>query len=285
MSSSSSDDASEVDLGSLRVNTAFAARYDEESRRAQAQRKADLVASVEVPERVFRAFNAAIASAAKSTSLCATPLAAVAVIVREHRLNVGSAMGGLAGHAPAEGSEEAADVNRFLANGPGRAAVAKLLRWARAAAHQARVAAGPQAKALTSPSLQKAATIVPATSTTMKRSRPTGATPSIVEAIAAPNESVPSTSTTTKRSRPTDVTPSIVEAIALNESISVTACAQVLPVAPNLTKMHGRGAGRGCSLGPHGEPLFEHLHPSWRARRVVHAAHRKAIHLDLRKKR
>lgn len=254
-SGSSSDDAGpEVDLGPLRVNTAFAARYDEESRRAQAQRKADLVASVEVPDRVFRAFTAAIASAAKSASLCTTPLAALAVIVREHRLSIGSAIGGLSGHEPAQGSEEAAAVDRFLANGPGRAAVAKLLRWARAAAHQARVATGPQAKALPPAPLQKAATNVAAAS--MKRSRPTDATPPIVEAVAAPSE-----------------------------SISVDACAQVLPVATIVAKLHGRGAGRGRSLGPQGEPLFERLHPSWRAHRVVRAAHRKAIHLDLRKKR
>jgi hypothetical protein len=47
-------------------------------------------------------------------------------------------------------------------------------------------------------------------------------------------------------------------------------------------KVHGRGAGSGRDLGPHGEPAFEALHPSWRAKRQATRRHAKTVSKQLR---
>ena len=50
----------------------------------------------------------------------------------------------------------------------------------------------------------------------------------------------------------------------------------------NRDRIHGRGAGSGRGLGPHGEPAFDDLHPSWQAKRRVARREAKTVSKKLR---
>ena len=233
---------------SFHVNTAFAAHFDETSQRAQDQRKADLIASAPIPERVLRTFTAAITAAAEKTaSFNVPPISVVAVVARDHRLNVGDAVAAkLRISEPLAGSSAATDVEKFLAGGPGRAAVAKLMRWARAAAHQSR--ATERVTAPTLPPPRQHRTLESEASAPLQR-------------------------------------PEISSAAVLATKVEVAVVAEAAAAAAySASHKRGRGAGFGRSLDPTtGEPMFHDLHPSWRARRVVRAAQRKLVNIDLRK--
>jgi hypothetical protein len=235
---------------SFHVNTAFAAHFDETSQRAQDQRKADLIASAPIPERVLRTFTAAITAAAEKTaSFNVPPISVVAVVARDHRLNVGAAVAAkLRISEPLAGSSAATDVEKFLAGGPGRAAVAKLMRWARAAAHQSRATERVTAPTLPLPPPRQHRTLESGSSAPLQRSEISSA------AILAAK----------------------IEAAAVAEAAAAAAY--------SASHKRGRGAGFGRGLDPAtGEPMFHDLHPSWRARRVVRAAQRKLVNIDLRK--
>ena len=265
MPASSSSSSDEAPANEFRVNTAFAARYDETSRRAQDQRKADLIASAPIPERVLRTFTSAIAAAAKTASFALSVISVVSVVAREHRLNVGAAAAAkLRGAEPAEGSSAAVDVERFLAGGPGRAVVAKLLRWARAVAHQTRAARPP----LPPPQARKAGRYA---------GTPVVGTPLHPAMSAAAASAVASLSEHAKAT-------AAAAAAAATEAAAAAASAAAV-AAYIASRKRGRGAGSGRGLDPtSGEPLFQDLHPSWRARRIVRAAQRKLINTDLRSK-
>ena len=245
------DDVISQHSSSFHVNTAFAAHFDETSQRAQDQRKADLIASAPIPERVLRTFTAAITAAAEKTaSFTVPPISVVAVVARDHRLNVGVAVAAkLRISEPLAGSAAATDVEKFLAGGPGRAAVAKLMRWARAAAHQSRAA-----ERVTLP-------LRPSPPPSQKRSLDS----------AAPLYSSEKSSAALK-----------IEAAAVAVAAAVAEAAAA--AAYSASHKRGRGAGHGRGLDPStGEPMFHDLHPSWRARRIVRAAQRKLVNIDLRK--
>jgi hypothetical protein len=123
---------------SLCINSTFAARFDAASRAVAEQRRAALLSSVLVPPHVCRAVQLALAAAlSQHPTACRlwAPPELLGEVLRRNKLRPEGGSGG--GAPPASGPEAAAALEDFLGAGAGRAAVGKLLRWARGRAHMA----------------------------------------------------------------------------------------------------------------------------------------------------
>ena len=250
----------------LSVNAAFAARFDAGAARAASQRKAALVASAIVPAHVLRAFTFAIskAAAATSASVVLPPEQIVADVFARHQLR--AAEGAAPAVAAPRSAAAAAELERFLGAGPGRAAVAKLLRWARAAAYKSRTEQPP---AVISDKTLGVGTGGEGGARRRKRADPDADVP---EPPAAKSvlASAPAAAVALKGSA---------------EAIAQPFCSTVIvaqPQVPAAAPLRGRGVGRGKGLLACGEPPFEELHPSWKAKRIREARQQKAVRRDLR---
>jgi hypothetical protein len=292
---SSSDDAGVVEVvdasdflslsnpsGALSVNAAFAARFDAGAARAASQRKAALVASALVPAHVLRAFTVAISKAAAGGggSVALPPEQIVADVFARHQLRAAE------GAAPAvvapRSAAAAAELERFLGAGPGRAAVAKLLRWARAAAYKARSEQPPAQVA----GGERAAGDAAGGAVSARRRKREDA----VDASDAPAGAV-AVRKNASLARAAVIKSSTAVAAGQSADFDAKRSRVVAIVAPPppppppvqaTAAIRGRGVGRGRGLLDCGEPPFEELHPSWKAKRVREARQQKAVRRDLR---
>jgi hypothetical protein len=251
---------------SLSINAAFAAHFNAGAARAAEQRKAALVASALVPGHVLRAFTIAISKAAAAEAVAVPPAQIVAEVVARHQLKVADGPPPAAAAAPS--ASASAELDRFLGAGPGRAAVAKLLRWARAAAYKVRAALPtPPAEAAAARSGERTAMDAPQSGTSALRRKRARDNVTDGESPEGPSGS------RAARTR----TPAAAGAIA--DCGGIAASSRKAPPQP---PRRGRGIGRGRLLLDCGEPPFEAMHPSWRAKRILAAREAKAIRRDLK---
>jgi hypothetical protein len=249
----------------LTINAAYASQFNESSQRAQSQRKAALVSSTAVPQRVVGGLLASLREPLRSSPAplrSCSPLLVVAHIFRLHRLTIGDDItaeqrAALASPPPMDPALLACLAAFLDTAGPGRAAVAKLLRWARGRAHTEKLKAAAAREELARAAAASAARAAPA------RAAPEALNEEGMEVAAA------------------------AAAAAVTVAAPAPAAAALLPPQRSAPlpavsrKRKGRGCGQGRGLGPAGEPEFRDLHPSWKARRTVASRQRKAIHKDL----
>ncbi len=269
----------------LTINAAFAASFTASSARAHEQRKAALVSSVPVPARVLAGFLTSLAAPLRHASAAplrrvAPPLTVAAHVFSLHRLCLGSdiAPEQRAPFAAAPLSDPAAlaALAAFLGEGgPGRAPVAKLLRWARGRAYAQKLQATAERDAAAAAQARSAgAGQGAARAAGVKAGKPAKAE----EAEEREGE---------REEEEAEEEAEGVEWAAVERRAPVAQAAAQAPgpatVLSGARKRKGRGCGRGRGLGPAGEPEHADLHPSWKARRVQASRQRKAIHRDLHK--
>lgn len=270
-------------MDSLTINSAFAASFNEGAKRAQEQRKASLISTVPVPSRVLKALVHTFKPLLQGTPLGpALPPCVAMEVLRRHRLSLDEDAKGEFSKAFSQPFPAALTpaLEAFLGEGKGRAAVAKLLRWARGRAHTQKpakpVGSGDGSGGGGGGSAVKERGV--------KRPRVEEKEEKGVEEEEEENE-VKEDADLPPTPPMVPVAAAAVKAVAV-KAVAVKAVVPILHAASSAHRkrpLRGRGCGRGRGLGPEGEPQFEHLHPSWKARRVASSKSRKLIHKDLRK--
>jgi hypothetical protein len=266
-------------MDSLTINSAFAASFNEGAKRAQEQRKASLISSVPVPSRVLKALVHTFKPLLQGTPLGpALPPGVAMEVLRRHHLSLDEDAKGEFSKAFSQPFPEPLKpaLEAFLGEGKGRAAVAKLLRWARGRAHVQK-----SVKPVGSAEGSGGGGGVGVKERGVKRQR--------VEEVVEEEKGVEEEEEEEeqqikiKPAHPPPTPPVVPAAAAAKALAAVVVPPPPVSSAPRRHPLRGRGCGRGRGLGPEGEPQFEHLHPSWKAKRVASSKSRKLIHKDLRK--
>jgi len=244
----------------LRINAAFAAQFDASSRLAAEQRRAALLSSVAIPPHVSRTLLASLTAALSAHPTAGRQLAprvVFAEVLRRHQLQLEG--GGAAAAAAPHSGPTAAALEEFLgAGGAGRAAVGKLLRWARGKAHMALAAAGGPRNGGGGGGGDP-----------RKRAR---------HASAGGDGGSDGSGGGERSDGPSA---GAVAAAAAGGAIDAAVSAEPASAPQPPRKRRGPGCGRGRGLTPAGEPPFPEMHPSWQARRRVAARQGKVIRREL----
>lgn len=244
----------------LRVNAAFASKFQREGDRRAIQKRIDTLGSISIPRPPLNAFIVAVHHAmcvvggsARSTRV--DELRAAAVVLQDIgmpgaaqqvlQIERDETARGVAAVLAEDGVRTAA--TQLGSMKPVRASARALVAVARTLHHTGR-AVRPE---LPAPA--------PGPAGNNKRARPPASEETAAEALAV------------KRSRGVAMPPT--PSMLASEPASTALPASIAAHAPHRTctaaarKVHGRGAGRGRGLDHHGEPKFEELHPSWQVKR------------------
>lgn len=266
----------------LRVNAGFAARFDVENARREAQRYADATAASPLSEAAIQVLlrcaaktitmvRAKLLRAQKRRTLDGidsqlaalgdvTPALAAATALKRANFRFTAAAGALLDHRSVEDPAIAAALMRVVGH-------SQILKQLTSLARFLLRSGGPPAPRSRSDPLARP----PAAS---------GAGDGIGK------EDSPATGSKRHRSDLAAAASSVVAAEASAGVLPHRQLAKAVVMEPPSCRTnrhpHGRGAGRGRGLGPSGEPAFADLHPSWEAKRRTARREAKTVSKRLR---
>jgi hypothetical protein len=279
-----SDDDSE----SLHVNEAFAARFDREGARKEAQRLSDMTAAdplsdvavqvlIRCAKKAMKLVSAKLARMNRRDSMSSAEVESQinalgskltpAVIASEalRRANFVCTEQACAMLVPSSAHDPAtlAAMDRVLRHAMMQKQLVSLATWAKK--HSVLLCSTSATPANEDP--------IDSFSSTLKRKREKSCADEPTTRVTQGQSLTPLTNTSTSQAR------SVLSSPILRPD---TAHSTAGESSARIVYMHGRGAGKGRGLSSAGEPSFEELHPSWQAKRRLAKRSHKIISKSIR---